>query len=249
MPIEIKGNSADSMQVKEAELIFGTKQIATPESALIETTSWQPALSLLLITVIYCYGIFRYGVQLRIMVKNYWNTENTIEQISTATREDIAFLRYSKFLFLLLISTSLTVILCDRIEQIENFFFLTMVSVALISTIVTLLQKALNRIAGLFSLEREVIHWVRSYSNIDVAIFAYVLSPIGVITAQSSSGALWMTILLSIFYIFHILRSFIYLRKEKFYFSQWFLYLCGVEILPVMAVIASIKSLMGFFTT
>lgn len=232
----------DTLRLADPSAIFGSSDLLastyTSDQPLkpyiiAESNSWQMASAILIAICLFSFVLHRYSHQLRLMFKNLGSVTATFNMLENPSRDFAHFINLSRLLLLLSLSISATSLLSVYYPTIELVYYIAITVSVLILFLASWMQNLLNRVCGVMSDQKIIFAQVRKLGNFDAALFTFIYTPLAMITTMSNAMSVWMVVLIAIFAIYHVIRVFTYLKYEKFSFLQWFLYLCGVEILPI----------------
>ncbi len=204
--------------------------------------SWQFSLILLLLLLAGSVGLWLFGSQLQIALKGFWNRQKVLDQVVLANRGHAFFVRYGYFMYCGLFATLLVGVLRGGVVSLPGeYVFVVFLSLIVLRGIVGLLQFVFSGLSSAFWESSDVLKIYWSYVRYNRAVLGFLSAPFVVVAVLVPQSGMWCLLLVGLLYLWHLVISFGYFREEKFYFSQWFLYLCAVEILPFLLVIALMK--------
>lgn len=210
-------------------------------------TNTEIAVILLFIICFYSFLLYRFIHPIRIVIKNIFSVKATMNYIETPSQDFVRFMSYGHQLSQLAITLTITTIastLAGKIQSNELLMFLT---TWLALQIITLTQTMISKWCAKVSTNIDTFSDLQKLRKFNVTAFTIIYAPMAILATFSyimTITALLTMLLLAFWHIFRILS---YLRFKKFSFLQWFLYLCTVELLPILAVAAILSSLIRTF--
>ena len=256
--IELVVEKADTVKMMTTKELFGyNSKLLIPKYTTEQpprvsidrpfVTNTEIAIILLSIICFYAFLVYRFIHPIRLVVKNIFTTKGTMSYMETPSQDFIRFLSYGQQLSLLAITlttTTIASIFIDKIQSKELFMFLA-VWVAL--QITTIIQIVITKWCTAVSTNTETFSGLQKLRKFNITAFTLIYSPLAILATFSQIMTTVALLAMGLLAFWHIFRVLSYLRFKKFSFLQWFLYLCTVELLPLMAVTAILSSLIRRF--
>ncbi len=206
-------------------------------------SSTQVASIVLIIICFYSFLIYRFIHPIRLILKNIFSVQGTLNYIETPSQDFVKFLSYGQQLFQVAIALTTTTILSVKVEGLQTMEFAIFGITWLALLMTSILQAMFNNWCGRVSTNTELFSDLQQLRKFNIAAFTLVYAPVAILATFSYTMTIAALSTIGLLTIWHILRVLIYLKYKKISFLQWFLYLCTTELLPYTVMAALLSSL------
>lgn len=239
---ETKTFVQDSMQIIDPYFALGNSTLVAQKIGENHNynQNWQMATISMVMICVYSYIIFRFFRPIKQLLKTNLSITSTLANIYNPSRDFYQFLKISKpvAVYCLAITLMLTLKKFNLLNNINEFNAMAAIAICII--LIYWVRMTIIKIAGNVTQTKWFFDTTSFIHTSDIALMTVVMTPIAILLPFVEQLYYVAVYAIGTIFVYMIVRIYLSFNGEKISFMQWFLYLCGVEITPVLVVIVSV---------
>ncbi len=195
---------------------------------------WETTLIILLLFALYSILLYRYSALFAPIFKIIFSIGRTNALLQNQSIDESRFLRYTKVLLIFTLSIALASV-CHFMPQFEQFdIFIVLSAILLFIVSSSIISLVLRKITALFDYNKSRWELISNLVKFDRAIIVVFFAPIVMVCAFSEFFVKPLIFVCLVLYFYHFMRIILIFKEQGFSFLQSILYICAVEIAPVV---------------